>query len=172
VVTSLFRGQSANRRKHTKGIAGQHNDIGGLTVDNTRDMSIGDKLNRVGATSVFGDTDVIVVRISGNRIVDNVLKDAAESDGIKNIRLLLCREIYAFSITSTLNVEDTSVRPDMFVVTDEKAARISGECSLAGTRKTEKEGNITRLNANIGRGVEGELTEFDRLEVVLQKSCE
>jgi hypothetical protein len=109
VIASLFRGQSANGRKNTKGIASQHDDIGGLTVDDTRNLSVGDKFNRIGATSVFSDTDVIVVRFSGNRTVDDVLKDAAKSDSVENIRLLLCREVEALGVTSALNVEDTSV---------------------------------------------------------------
>ena len=125
MVTSLFRRQSAHGRKNTKRITSQHNDVGGLAIDNTRDMSVVDKLNRVGATSVFGDTDVIVVRNSGNRIVDNVLKDATKSDRVENIRLLLCREVDTLGVTSALDVEDTSVRPDMFVVADEKTVRIS-----------------------------------------------
>ena len=57
----------------------------------------------------------------------------------------------------------------MFVVTDEKTVRVSGERGLAGTGKTEKESNVTLLNANIGRGVERELTEFDGLKVMLKK---
>ena len=57
----------------------------------------------------------------------------------------------------------------MFVITDEKTIRISGECGLAGTGKTEKESNIALLNADIGRGVERELTEFDWLKVMLER---
>jgi len=125
VVTSLFRRQPADGRKDTEGIASQHDDIGGLTIDKTRDLSVGNKLNRVGATSIFSDIDVIVVSNSRNRTVDNVLKDATKFDGVENIRLLLCREVDALGVTSALNVEDTSVRPDMFVITDEKTARIS-----------------------------------------------
>ena len=169
MVTGLFRCQSANGRKNTKGIAGQHDDVGGLTVDNTRDLSVGDKLNRVGATRVLSDADIVIIRNSGNRAVDDILKDAAKFDGVEDIRLLLRRKVDALGVTSALNVEDTSVRPDMFVVTDEKTARVSGECGLAGSGKTEKEGNITLLNADIGRGVERELTEFDGLEVMLER---
>jgi len=169
VVTSLFRGQSANGRKNTKGIASQHDDVGGLTVNNTRDLSVGDELNRVSATSVLSDADVIIIRNSGNRAVDDVLKDAAKFNGVEDIRLLLSREVDALGVTSALNVEDTSVRPDMFVVADEKTARVSGECGLAGTGKTEKESNITLLNADIGRRVERELTEFYGLKVMLER---
>ena len=169
VVTGLFRGQSANRRKNTKGIACQHDDVGGLTVDNTRDLSVRNKLNRVSATSVLSDADVVIIRSSGNRAVYDILKDAAKFDGVENIRLLFCREVNALGITSALNVKDTSVRPDMFVVTNEKTVRISGECGLAGTGKTEKESNIALLNADIGRGVERELTEFDGLKVMLER---
>ena len=109
MVTGLFRGQFANGRKNTKGIASQHDDVGGLTVHNTRDLRVGNKLNRVGTTSVLSDADVVIIRNSGNRAVDDILKDAAIFDGVKNIRLLLCREVDAFGVTSALNVEDTSV---------------------------------------------------------------
>lgn len=132
-------------------------------------MSVGDKLNRVGATSILSDTNVIIIRNSGDWVVDDILKDAAESDCVEDIRLLLRREVYALGVTSTLNVEDTSIRPDMFVVTDEKTARVSGECGLAGTGKSEKESNITVLNAYIGRRVERELTELDWLKVMLER---
>ena len=172
MVTGLFRSQSANGRKNSKGIASQHDDVGGLTIDNTRNLSVGDKLNRVGATSVLSDADVIVIRNSGNRAVDDILKDAAIFDGVEDIRLLLRREVDALGVTSALNVEDTSIRPDMFVVTDEKTVRVSGECSFSSTRKTEKEGNVTLLNADIGRGVERELTEFDGLKIMLERRCE
>lgn len=169
MVAGLFRGQSANGRKNTKGIACQHDDVGGLTVDNTRDLSIGDKLNRVGATSVLSDADIVIIRNSGNRAVDDILKDAAKFDGIENVRFFLGREIDALGVTSAFNVKDTSVRPDVFVVTDEKAVRISGECGLASTGKTKKESDVTLLNAYIGRGVERELTEFDGLKVMLER---
>lgn len=91
----------------------------GLAVDNTRDLSVGNILNRVGATSVLKDADVVIIRNSGNRTVDDILKDAAIFDGVENIRLLLRREVDALGITSALNVEDTIVRPHMLVVTDE-----------------------------------------------------
>ena len=140
-----------------------------MTVDDTRDLSVGNELNRVGATSVLSDADIIVVRSSRHRVVDDVFKDAAISDGVKNIRLLLCREVDAFGVTSALNVEDTSVRPDMFVITDEKTIGVGGECGLASAGKSEKESNVTALNAYIGRGVKGELTKFNRLEVMLER---
>ena len=47
--------------------------------------------------------------------------------------------------------------------------RVSGECGLASTGKTEKESNVTLLNANIGGGVERELTEFNGLKVMLER---
>ena len=57
----------------------------------------------------------------------------------------------------------------MFIVADEKTVRISRECGLASTGKTKKESNISLLNADIGRGVERELTEFDGLKVMLER---
>ena len=109
MVTGLFRGQFANGRKNTKGIACQHDDVGGLTVDNTRDLSVRNKLNGVGATSVLSDADVVIIRNSGNRAVDDILEDAAKFDGVENIRLLLRREVDALGVTTALDVKNTGI---------------------------------------------------------------
>jgi hypothetical protein len=109
VVASLLRSELANRREDTESIAGQHNDIRGLTIGQARNLGVGNVLNRVRATSVFGNADIIVVGAAGDRVVDNVFENAAETDGVVDFWFLLGREIDAFSVATSFDVEDTSV---------------------------------------------------------------
>lgn len=57
----------------------------------------------------------------------------------------------------------------MLIISDEEAVGVGGEGSLARTRQTEEKSDILILLADISRRVEGELPEFDGLEVVLGK---
>lgn len=68
---------------------------------------------------------------------------------------------------STFNVEDTSVRPDVLVVTDQGATGISREGSLSSTGETEEERDIS-VRSLVGRRVKRKVAEFDRLKVVLR----
>jgi len=61
VVTGLLGRKATDRGEHAESIAGQHNDIGRLTVDNAGDEGIRDVFDGICTTSVLGDTDVIVV---------------------------------------------------------------------------------------------------------------
>lgn len=54
----------------------------------------------------------------------------------------------------------------MLIITDKFTVGVSRESGLSGSRETEEESDITLLGADVGRGVERELTEFDGLEVV------
>jgi hypothetical protein len=56
----------------------------------------------------------------------------------------------------------------MLVITDEEAVGIGREGGLAGAGKTKEESDIILLLADIGRRVEGKLTELDGLEIVLE----
>jgi hypothetical protein len=109
VVASLLRSELTNRREDTKGIAGQHNDIRGLTVGQARNLGIGNVLNRIRATCIFSDADVLVVGGAGDRVVDDVFEDAAKTNGVVDFWFLLGREVDAFGVATSLNVEDTSV---------------------------------------------------------------
>jgi hypothetical protein len=118
VVASLFGGQLADGREDTKGIAGQHDDVAGLGVDNTRNLSIGDIFDGVGAASVFCDANIVVIGDAGDRVVDDVLEDGAEADSVEDVGLLLSGKVDGLCVAATFNVENTSVGPDVFIVTD------------------------------------------------------
>ena len=112
-------------------------------------------LDGVGATSVLGQSRVVVVNNSGGGVEDDVLKNGTELDGVENVGLLLARETNSLSVASTLDVEDTLVGPAVLVVTDESTLGVSGEGGLASTGKTEEDGDIAVL-ALVGRRVKSE----------------
>jgi hypothetical protein len=169
VVASLLGSELANRGQNTKGITSQHNDIARLAVDDTRDLGIRDELDRISATRVLRDTDIVVIRSPIRRAIDDVLEDRAEPDSVKDLGLFLGGEVDAFGVTPSFDVEDAGIGPDVFVVADEETVGVGGEGCLAGTGETEEEGDVTVLHANVGGGVKRKLTEFDRLEIMLAK---
>ena len=119
VVARLRRRELAHGREHTERVAGEHDDVARLAVDGTRDLRVRDELDRVRATSVLRDGDVLVVGFARDRVVDDILEDATEPDGVEDLRLLLAREANALGVTTALDVEDTVVRPDVLVIADE-----------------------------------------------------
>lgn len=127
VVAGLFRRELAHRRKNTESVAGQHDDVLRLRIDRTRNPGIGDVLDRVRASCVLGDADIVVVWYPGVRVVDDVLEDRTEADGVEDLGLLLGGEVDALGVAAALDVEDTSVGPDVLVVTNEETVRVSGE---------------------------------------------
>lgn len=97
-------------------------------------MGLGNELNWVGTTGVLSNADIVIIGAPGDRTVYHVLEDAAKSDSVVNFRFLLGRKVDAFGIASTLDVENTRVRPDMFIVTDQKTVWISRQRRLACAR--------------------------------------
>lgn len=170
VVLSLLRRETRDGGKDTESVAGEHDDVRRLAVGNARNLGVGDVLDGVGATSVLGDRDVVVVGNAVSGVVDNVLEDGTEADGVVDLGLLLGREVDALGVASTLNVEDTSVGPDVLVVTDQETVGVSRKGGLSGSGETEEEGDVAGLAVGrlglVGRGVKGELAELDGLEVV------
>src|ERR1700722_5972876 len=122
MITRLLRGELAHRWEHAKRITSQHDDIGGLTVDHTRHVSIWDILDRVSAARVLCDADIVIVWHARQWIVDHVLENAPEAYSVEDLWFFLCGEVDALGVASTFDVEDATVRPHVFVVSDEKPA--------------------------------------------------
>ena len=171
VVLSLLRSELADRWENTKGIASQHDDVAWLAVNRARDLRVRDELDGVGAARVLGDRRIIEVREARLGIVHDVLQDRAEADRAENLGLLLRRKVDALGVASTLDVEDTGIRPNVLVVANEQTVGIRRESGLAGTRETEEESNIAFLHSDVCRRVEGKLSELDWLQVVLRKEA-
>lgn len=109
MVASLLRCEATDGRKNTECVTSQHNDVTWLTVDDARNLCVGNVLDGVSAASVLGDADIIVVGNPVDRIVDDVLKDATIPDSIENVGFLLGRKVDALCITATFNVENAGV---------------------------------------------------------------
>ena len=169
MVRRLLGREPADWREHAERVACEHDDVTRLAVDDAGDARVRDVLDRVGAARVLRDGDVVVVRDTRLRVVHDVFEDRAEADGVEDLGLLLSREVDRLGVAPALDVEDTSVGPDVLVVANEETVGVSRKCGLAGSGKTEEESDGA-IDANIGRGVKGKLTELDWLKVVLVAS--
>ena len=168
MIAGLLWGKFANRRENAKSIAGQHDDVRRLTLHQTRNLGIRDVLNRIRAPCVLSNANVIVIRRAGDRVVHYVFEDAAKADGVIDVGFLLGGEVDAFGITTSFDVKNASIGPDMLVISDEKTVRVSRQSGLASSRKTEEESDIACVLSDIGGGMKGKLAKLDGLEVMLE----
>ena len=109
MVACLLRCKFTNRRKYTEGIASQHDDIRRLAFHHARNLRVGDEFNWVRTPSILGYADIIVVWQTSDGIVDDVLEDAAKTNGVIDIGFLLGGEVNTFGIATPFNVENASV---------------------------------------------------------------
>ena len=130
VVAGLLRRQLTNGWENTESVASEHDDVGRLLVDQAGNPSVGDELDRVSASSVFSDANVIVIGDTVDGVVDDVLENSTETNGSVDLGFLLSGKVDALGVASTLDVEDTLVGPDMLVITDQLAVRVSGKRAI------------------------------------------
>lgn len=88
MILRLCARQLRHGRKDPIRIAGEHDDIRRMRVDDAWDASTGDVFDRVGAARVFGCADVVVVWEPGGWVVDDVFEDRAEADGVEDLGFL------------------------------------------------------------------------------------
>jgi hypothetical protein len=105
VVACLLWGKFACRWEDTKRIVGQHDDITRLSFHHAWDLGVRNILNRVGATRVLRNGNIVIVRGTHCGVVHDVLQDGAEADGVEDLRLLLAREVNAPGVASSLDVD-------------------------------------------------------------------
>ena len=109
VIASLLGRQFADRWENTESIAREHDNVLGLTLNNARNAGVGDELDRVCATGILGDADIIVVRLASYNVIDDVLEDGTKTDGVVDLGFLFGGKVDALGVTSTLDVENTIV---------------------------------------------------------------
>jgi hypothetical protein len=144
-----------DRWENTTSIAGEENDVAWMVGGNARNLGVGDVLNWISASGVLGEGNIIVVNEAGVWVENDILEDGTEFDGSINIWLLLRGEAHALGVATTLDIEDTSFSPAVLIITDQIAVWIGGESGLAGTGKTEENGDIAILTLVCG-GVKSE----------------
>ena len=133
MVACLLGREFADGREHAECITREHDDIARLAVDGAGYVRIRDKLDRIRASCVFRDADIVVVGSPRCGVVNNVLEDTAKADSVVDLGLFGCGEVDGLGVASTLDVENTSIRPDMLVVADEQTAWVSTEGRLSGS---------------------------------------
>jgi hypothetical protein len=171
VVVGLGGSKLGDGGQDSESVTAQHDDVVGLPVGDTGDLGVGDVLDGVGTSGVLGDRDIVVVGNSVGGVVDDVLEDRSVLDGTVDLGLPLGGQVDGLGVTSSLDVEDTGVGPDVLVVTDQETVGVGREGSLSSSRKTEEKGDFTLLSVGTGVGlvgtrVQGELAELDGLKVV------
>ena len=67
-----------------------------------------------------------------------------------NFGLFFGGEVDAFGVTSSFDIENASIRPNMFVVADEFALRVCGEGCFACSGETEEESDVVLFDADVG----------------------
>ena len=60
MVESLFHGESADRRQHTEGVAGEENNVVGVAAHGSG-LVVVDEVNRVRHTTILGLGNVVKV---------------------------------------------------------------------------------------------------------------
>lgn len=98
----LFGGELGDWGKHTAGVTGEEDDVGGVVGGEAGDLSVGDVFDGVCASCVFCECGVVVVCLAGFGVKDNVLEDGAEADGIENVGLFLGGKVDAFGVALVL----------------------------------------------------------------------
>jgi hypothetical protein len=104
-----------------------------LPVDYARDFGVGYILDGISAARVFRNANIVIVGMPGDWVVHDIFEDGTKAYRVVDFRFLLGRKVDAFGIAATLNVEDTCVRPNVFIVTDEKTIWVSRQGGLASS---------------------------------------
>jgi len=111
-------------------------------------------LKRVTHTSILGQGDIIVVDSSGSVITEvlNVLNESTVLDSIEDFWLLLSSKADSLSVAAALNVKDTSVTPNVLIISDQCTVWISTQGSLSSSGETKEQTSIS-VFAFVGRAV-------------------
>mmetsp|Transcript_19902 Transcript_19902/g.50188 ORF Transcript_19902/g.50188 Transcript_19902/m.50188 type:complete len:420 (-) Transcript_19902:154-1413(-) len=114
-----------------------------MPVDLRRYHGVGDEVQGVGGAGVLRDRGVVVVDLARVIIEHHVLYYGAKLDRVKDLRLLLPRQIDGLCVAASLDVEYASVCPHVFVVPDQVAVWICGQGCFSRSRESEEEADVS-----------------------------
>src|SRR4030095_10423705 len=135
--------KGSNRWQHAERIAREENHIGWMARD-TGNFRVLNELNRICATSVLRDARVGVIDIT-ILVEHHVFEHGAKAQSLKNIRLVLGREVDRLCVAAAFNVEDAFVAPNVFVVSNKMTLRICRQGGFSSAAKTEEQGGDAGL---------------------------
>ena len=88
VIHRLTRRQLRHGRQHAKGVRREEDDVARMAA-HCRQLHVRNVFQRVGAARVLRDASILVVNLVRVLVEHDILKDASETDRLKNFRLLL-----------------------------------------------------------------------------------
>ena len=121
--SACFGSQPGERRQHAECVAGEKDYVPRMSGD-AGDLRVFDEFDRIRSAGVLGDAAVGVVDLAVVLVEDDVFEDAAETDGVEDLRLGFASEIDSLCVAASFDVEDPFVGPAVFVVADEQAVWI------------------------------------------------
>ena len=108
--------------------------------------SVGDIIQRIGATGVGSLAVIREIQLQRLRVVDHILHNRRKTvGGGIDLRLGLGAEVDRLGIAAALKVEGATLTPAMFVIADQNPRRVRRKRGLAGARKPEEHGRIDRI---------------------------
>jgi hypothetical protein len=116
MITSLLRREFAHRRQNTIRVASEHNNISRLVIAHARNLRVRNELDRIRASRILRNRNIVIIRDSRARMINDVFEDRAESNGPVDLGFFFSREVDAFCITSSFDVEYSGIGPDVLVV--------------------------------------------------------
>ena len=143
MIHRLFRGEFGHRRQDAEGIAGEHDDILGMTAE-ALPVGVSDMADGVGGPGIFGEGVVIQIYAAGIAVKADIFQNGAETPGgLVDVGFGAGRQTDDFGITAAFDIENAMVAPAVFVIADESPGGIGREAGLAGAGEAEENGGIT-----------------------------
>ena len=106
----------------------------------------GNVIQRICASCILGYLHIRVVNRSWIVLSKHdVLEHRAELDGAEDLWLLLFGQVDALGVASSLDVEDASVCPAVFVVSEQCSVRVCRQSRFAGSGQAEEDRDVALL---------------------------
>jgi len=135
---ALLLREQGDGREDTKGVTSEEDDIVGVSA-HRRQLGVGDVLERVSSTRVLRQRSVEEIHNARLLAHADILEDRPEANGAVDSRLLLLLEVDALGIAAPLNVGDALVVPDVLIIANQSAMRVSREGGLTSAGEAEEE---------------------------------
>ena len=121
MIHRLIRGQLADRRQHTEGICGQHDDILRLAAA-TGFAGVRNEVDGIAGAGIFRLRVVREINLTGDRVIDDIFQHGAEHRcGGIDFRLCFRAQVDDLGVAAAFKVEHTIDTPAMLVIPDQGA---------------------------------------------------
>ena len=110
----------------------------------TGNAGVGNVLDRICAAGILCNCRIVEIDVMVRVVVHDVFQNSTESQCLEDFWLGFSRQIDRFRIASALDIEDSFAGPAMLVVTDQRTARVGGQCRFSCSGQAEQESRTYR----------------------------